>query len=65
MQVTEIKTGSQVVYEPAFTKLETAKANHAPAQSDKIDLTKSSASWQKDILLSGLEKLENNIQLDK
>ena len=66
MKVTEIRTASTPSLDAVPFKPEVAKKKEAEVLKDKVELTTNSPiNWQKDILLSALDMLENTIKTDE
>ena len=63
MKITDIRTGSANPYIPNELRVEDVKLAASKAIGDKIEISKSNNVWQKDILLSALDMLENNMQV--
>ncbi len=64
MNVTEIRNTGVKSIDIAPFKPEIAEKKQVNTIVDKVEINQASASWQKDILLSALDMLENNKQLD-
>lgn len=64
MNVSEIRNTGIKNVEPMVFKKNIAPNTAADQAVDKIEVSSASVSWQKDILLSALDMLENNKQLD-
>ncbi len=65
MKVTEIRQAPiQAIDVKSFKPDVIAKAKPEKAIADKIDLSSDSVNWQKDILLSALDMLEDKISVD-
>jgi len=65
MKVTEIRTPGALAIEAIPFKPELApKKELSDLQKDKVQLSSSPINWQKDILLSALDMLENKIKND-
>jgi hypothetical protein len=64
MNISNIGNGSEVKYDPyLLNMLEIDKSS--PKLSDPAGkIETASTSWQREILLSGLDKLENSLQMD-
>lgn len=61
MKITEIRTNpSQNFNYPEFQKIGPREI----AEKEQKDIKKPSPEWQQNILLQGLDQLENNIQMD-
>lgn len=64
MNITEIRTIDAKPFIPRELRPEEKKSVISKNIDDKIEISNNNISWQNDILLSALEMLENNKQMD-
>ncbi len=64
MNISEIRTAEAKPFIPRELRADEKKIANSKINLDKVDISNNSISWQNDILLSALDMLENNIQLD-
>ena len=64
MQVTDIRNSGGIKYEPPIVKKEVVEKQAVNSLVDKNDINVPSTAWQKNILFSALDKLENIIHTD-
>ncbi len=65
MKVTEIRaSGIQAVDVKSFQPEKVEKKAESNTIKDKVEISAESMNWQKDILLSALELIENKVQPD-
>ncbi len=64
MKITDIRNKPVQTYQPVEILLDEQKKNQSKTIQDKVEISSASSNWQKDILLSALDMLENNIHVD-
>lgn len=64
MNITEIRTNEPKPFIPRELRPEEKKVANVKINQDQMEISNNSISWQNDILMSALDMLENNIQLD-
>ena len=64
MNVSEIRTVDAKPFIPRELRPEEKKLAFSKNVEDKVEISNNNISWQNDILMSALEMLENNKQMD-